>query len=119
MVPALACPPRFCCSKLIYPHRTIGTRLEALRSQHRQRLLEVRTEVVGGLDAHGHANQPVANAEARPFLRGESRVRHSGWPHDQRMHTAQAGRDDRDSEASHTPPVSSSPPRTSNPSTPP
>src|SRR5947208_2455134 len=77
------------------PSATMGTLLPP-----GQRLLEVRAEVVGRLDANGHANQLVTDAEARPLLRGESRVRDSGRPHDESMHTAQAGRDERDSEAS-------------------
>src|SRR3984885_7202294 len=70
----------------------------ALRSSV-ERPAQVLYEILGRLNADRQAQQPVADAEARAILARQAGVRGRRRARQQRVHTAQAWRDDRDRHA--------------------
>src|SRR5580658_2618690 len=64
-----------------------------------QRLLQILHEVLGRLDAHRQSQQPVADAEPQPLIARQARVRGSRRTREQRVHAAEARRDDRQAHA--------------------
>src|SRR5262245_37713399 len=58
----------------------------------RQRLVEVRDQLVHRLDAQRDANEIVGDADALALFRRQSEVRAARWPHHERFDPAQARR---------------------------
>src|SRR5580700_7776490 len=64
-----------------------------------QRLLQILHEVLGRLDSHRQSQQPVADAEPQPLIARQARVRGGRRTREQRVHAAEARRNDRQAHA--------------------
>mmetsp|Transcript_13576 Transcript_13576/g.53569 ORF Transcript_13576/g.53569 Transcript_13576/m.53569 type:complete len:436 (+) Transcript_13576:19-1326(+) len=58
-----------------------------------KRLLQVRDEIIGVLDAGADSHEVVGQAASRPHLRGDRRVRHEAWQRDERRGVTERHRD--------------------------